>query len=213
MTKRELAALACKVLGLYAFISALNWLPVALMPILTGGAMGAQAARHWMLIVNALPGVLLINAALILWFGADALACWMVKEPDAPLPLVTVGTEAQVIAFSCLGLGSLLQAVPHIGQIITKLYISQQDALIQPDFKGMAAPDIIALLLQTLIGLWLLFGAAGLARLIGSFRHIGEDKPSLWSCRLLMPHGLVNSEYAKWICRKSRPHRGHGSLL
>lgn len=175
MTKREFAALACKVLGLYSFISALKLLPMILMPFSTA----ARAAMRWMLMVNALPGLLHILTGFILWFGADALAGRMIKDTGTAVSPVVVGKEAQVVAFSCLGLWSLLQVIPRIGQLVTNFFmISQQDAMLWHDYKGMTAPDIVAIVIQLALGLWLLFGAAGLTRLIGSLRNIGMDESS-----------------------------------
>jgi hypothetical protein len=182
MTKREIAALICKVLGIYAFIGALNSLPFVFMPAVTSmvnassGATPTDSATRLGAIINALPVVLHILAGLFLWLGADNLARRMVKDADTVAQSV-IGQEVQIVAFSSLGLFTLLQAVPRVGQIVTNFYIlSQQDALMRREFKGLTAPDIVGLLIQLALGLWLLFGTSGLVKMLQSFRSVGMDK-------------------------------------
>jgi hypothetical protein len=88
-----------------------------------------------------------------------------------------VGEEAQIVAFSTLGLLTLLHVIPRIGQIATNLFIlSKQAAFIHRDFQGLTAPDIVSVVLQLALGLWLVFGASGLVKILQSFRTAGMDK-------------------------------------
>ena len=182
MTKREIAALICKVLGIYVFIGALNSLPLLFLPALTSmanassGATSIENTARWASVINALPVILNILAGLFLWLGADNLARRMAKDTDTVAQPV-IGQEAQIVAFSALGLFTLLQVIPRVGQIATNLYIlSQQDAMIRREFKDLTAPNIVGVVIQLSLGLWLLFGASGLVKLLQSFRTVGMDK-------------------------------------
>lgn len=183
MTKREIAALICKVLSLTLFVGALNSVTFLLVPFFTSmtspGLSGNDIERMARLgsIVNALPFFLNLLAAGVLWFQADKLAALMVKGDDAPLSPLVVGPEAQVLAFSSLGLFSLLQAIPRIGQIVVSLYIlRQQDSLTHREFSGLTGPEVASVLIQLGLGFWLLLGASGLARWVQSLRRVGVDK-------------------------------------
>lgn len=128
-------------------------------------------------LVNALPVVLNILAGLFLWFDADTLARCMVKDADRTIQPLVVGQEAQMVAFSAPGLFTLLQVIPHIGRMAANFYvISHQDALMRRDFTGLAAPDVVGVVIQLSLGLWLLLGASGLVKLLQSFRTVGMDK-------------------------------------
>jgi hypothetical protein len=182
MTKREVAALACRLLGIYAFLNSLNALPVVFLPFITeysdataAGGLGSMA-RFWLFILNALPAALHIIAGLYLWLNADSLAGYLVSG-DTDEQQMAIGQEAQVIAFSVLGLFTLLQVIPRIGQIITNLVvIGQQDPLMQRDFRGTTAPDIVSIIIQLALGLWLLFGSPGLVQWLRPMRTRDMDQ-------------------------------------
>jgi hypothetical protein len=126
--------------------------------------------------VTTLPFFLNLGAAAFLWLGADNLAKRMVKQDDTDVAPLVVGREAQTVAFSVLGLFTILQALPRLAQMLINLYlINQQDALTHRDFKGLTATDFAGVFLQLALGLWLLLGASGLVRWLHT---IGMDQPA-----------------------------------
>jgi len=183
MTKREIAALICKALSIYVFVITLNQLPLlfasALYSMLNNSTDTPMEKVSFLAsILAALPLTLNILAGLFLWMGADNLARRMVKNDDTTVQPI-IGQEAQTIVFSALGLFTLLQAIPRAGQMITNFYtFSRQDALMQREFTGSSTPDIAGLLIQLALGVWLLFGASGLSKLLRSFHTVGLDKQS-----------------------------------
>ena len=181
MTKHEVAALLCKVLGIYALLSALNALPLLFAPALfalsnsSASATPATSVARLSWLISALPVLLDIGAALFLWLSADNLARAMVKNGESSAEPI-ISRDVQTLVFSALGVFTLLQAIPRAGQIATTLYlVSQQDVLLRREFKGASAPDIVALLLQLALGLWLVFGAAGLAKGLQKLRTVGVN--------------------------------------
>lgn len=181
MTQREIAALACKVLALLALINAFNSLQLVFAsPILTPSSApfgeGMENMAPLAKFIYTLPFFLNLGAAAFLWLGADNLARRMVKEAEPTVAPIVVGREAQTLAFSTLGLFTIIQAIPRLGQMLINLYLlNQQDALTHRDFKGLTAPDFVGVFLQLALGLWLLLGVAGLARWI---RTVGMDEPA-----------------------------------
>ena len=183
MTKHEFAALACKVLGIYTLVNALG-----LLPSILGNALNSLASSSTGLnpalatvertaaVAYILPLAFDIMAGLLLWRRADFLAARMIRDTDAAPSQIAIGAGAETVAFSFLGLFTLLQAIPRLGLIVFNLILmSRQGPLLHRDYKGMAAPDVVVLVIQLCLGCWLLLGAAGLARLLGSLRHAGAD--------------------------------------
>jgi hypothetical protein len=186
MTKREIAALICKALGIYIFVNTLNLLPLLFIPAInsmanaSSGATSTENMARLASVISALPVVLNILASLFLWLGADNLAEHMVKDTGQETDTVAqpvIGQEAQIVAFSALGLFTLLQVIPRVGQIATNIYILwHQNAMFARGFNSLTAPNIIGVLIQLVLGLWLLLGASGLVKLLQSFRTVGMDK-------------------------------------
>jgi hypothetical protein len=176
MTQREIAALICKSLGIYAFINALNGLPSLLLPLL-GNLANAQAGGPSMpiavrlgMFINALPFMLMLFAGVVLWVGAESIAALMVKNSDETTVPIVTGKEAQIVVFSALGLWTLVQAVPRVAQAFLKIMqFATQDMLARTDAAGMSAPEIGALLVQVGLGVGLLLGARSLAGALKSF--------------------------------------------
>lgn len=175
MTQRQIAALACKILALMALVSAFKSLPLLFSPALTpttGLGDSARLASY----VNTLPVYLDLGAATFLWLYASKLAEHMVEDGEATVAPLAVGPELQRVAFSLLGLWTLLEAIPHLGRMLAStVLVNQQSELLQREMKGIAFPDFVGVFLEIALGLWLLLGAAGLVRLL---RNVGRDEPT-----------------------------------
>lgn len=182
MTPRGIAALICKALGLYAFLNTLNLLPHLFAPAIysasTASAGGNGALAHYLAMANALPVLLCPLAGCVLWFGANRLARRMVQDPAASAQSLASSRDLETIAYSALGLFTLLQMLPRLAQMATNLYIiSRQDPLVRPDYRNLTAPDIASVAVHLALGLWLMFGAAGLVKLLQPLRSLGVDRP------------------------------------
>jgi hypothetical protein len=182
MTQRQTAALICKGFGIYAFVTSLNTLPSGILMLLSEAynrrMMQAPSLPPIFAIANLLPPVLLFLAGLVLWTNAEQIARAMAPADDKQASTSPAGPQAQIVVFSALGLWTLLQVAPRFGQILVKLFIfSRQDMMMRNDYTGMTGADIIPLFIQFGLGCWLLFGAAGLVRSLGSFRMIRQDEP------------------------------------
>jgi hypothetical protein len=183
MTQRQTAVLICKGFGTYAFITSLNFLPSGILMLLGEvfkRRMGQVSSLSPLFaLANLLPPILLLVGGLVLWTNANQIARAMAPADDeqASTSLAGAGSQAQVVVFSALGLWTLLQVAPRFGQILVKLFIfSRQDMMMRNDYTGMTANDIVPLLIQFGLGCWLLFGAAGLVRSLGSFRTVERDE-------------------------------------
>lgn len=177
MTKREIAALICKAFGIYCFIGALHAAqPVAVL----GFGFVSRASQGRVVAVESawilLPLILNLLAGSILWRNAEKIAGRMVAGDDTSPQTSATGKELQVVAFSALGLYTLLQVIPQIAELAMRYATqSQEEAEVLNHMRGYTSSELASTVVQMALGIWLLLGAASLAQLVQSFRTVGMD--------------------------------------
>jgi hypothetical protein len=117
MGQREIAALVCKILAIYAVVIALPHLGEVFY------AYGSATAAG-VVVGELVTFVLLVGVGVALWQNADRLAGSMVPplaDTSAARP-TTGGADILTIAFSILGLFVLTQAIPNIAGILISLF-------------------------------------------------------------------------------------------
>lgn len=186
MHLRSVAVLACRVLAIVALISVIQ-ASAFLLPLLheafnpTNSGMespiGYFPIEPWLALIYLVPLALLLALAGFLWVRADFIAAKMIGERDEEIAPVSANKEAQQLAFSVLGAYVLTLALPRLTQLLVHAWnISSQDAIFQRDWTGFA-PNLVYTFAEIAMGLYLLFGAHGLATLLADVRNIGRDKP------------------------------------
>ncbi len=164
MTKREIAVLSFKVLGLYAFIRVIDHLPYILYYV--WGENAKQTIVPNLLII-AVPPLLLVLCSVLLWFGAPLLASIVFKSApsgnvsNASLP------DMQTVAFAVVGLILIASALPEIVSSVVIYYTMYSVAI---GGKRALIQNIIVLFLKLGLGFWLLLGSRGLVSFIRSLR-------------------------------------------
>ena len=179
MTKREIAALACKILGIYAIITALRHLVNIVGPLAFFGVGEPSWEIKVVLLIAAsiIPFALLTGFGLFLWFQADRIAGYMISGEESQIVnFQTSFTDVQAIAFSVVGLLLLAEVVPDIAAIISNLSIRTQSPEIQMTVNAGTRSLIISLVVRLVIGLWLFFGSRGLVGLLRLTRESGSNK-------------------------------------
>jgi len=138
MTKREVASLGLKLLGVYALVTTLWVIPVLAGFVPKLSRTGNDADEYWLIVAG---WVLQFGASLVAGFVlirySDRLAAKMVTGESAasPQPLATSGREWQAIAFSVLGLFLIATGFPRLAGVAAQLI--QLKAKFGPDFKHM----------------------------------------------------------------------------
>ena len=167
MTKREIAALAVKCLAIYAIVLAISQLSFVVS--FTQGEWGL--GRAFTLIIAFLPFVLLAMYGLILWLDADRLASRMAADDDGrTLATRASGAEIHAIAFSVVGLLVLTRAVPRLCMILISLVARGAETSWAASMTTHMWTQIGQFAVELALGLWLLFGAQGLVRLVRKIR-------------------------------------------
>ena len=185
MTSKDVAALACRVLSVYAFLNALGtrqWLGLSLMPLESPAVQNAQ--NQAMLIGRVLssslfPAVLFTVAGVFLWIRADWLAGRMVSGVTTPERGGAVGVGAlQTTAVAIVGLVVLAQAIPHACDALGSLWLQARTVAAinapMPDLAGRVIVQWVTLAIQVILGLWLLLGANGISGFLGARGRVSE---------------------------------------
>jgi hypothetical protein len=184
MTQREIANLCCRVLAVFVLVQGLREFPALahfLLPLSEGFSYSTPAVIYRLM--QAARPLVLCAAGLFLWKWSYVVAAWMAGHDlqDAPdereiAPTAATRSEIHAIAFSTLGLWVLTQSVP-LG-----LGYAAQIALV--GWSGRGTDDqnqwwtlaVIEVLVRTIIGLYLLFGASGLVNVLRRGRGVGLEK-------------------------------------
>jgi len=179
MTKREIASLACKLLSIYALLSALassqGSLGTALeMWRFAESQIGGNPllTSWWIPIAGFAPCFALLLAALLLWMMADFLAVLMTRSSTADSVAVAANLSArewQAIGFSLFGVWELLQALTNIGRFFFYSAVAQQPSSAR-SFGWNATAEILMMILTFSLGCALLFGARRLSHILNQVR-------------------------------------------
>jgi len=180
VTKQEIAALACRLMGVYALLLGLGGLagPAYLLGLLFGETASRPVQRvhlFWQACLLLLPVVLHVGARGFLWVLADKLAGRMVAPAPAPPPKSRVGArQLQAIAFSVVGLFLLARAIPDIAHAVTAFAFTSSEH--RDRIQMVSKPQAVGLGVQVVPGLGLLFGGRGLAGIVQTVRTAGRAK-------------------------------------
>lgn len=184
MTKREIAALVCKALGIYTFIGVVNMAPWLLASVANFnpsppppfGLMPSFAVRG--LIISVMPAAVNLLIGWFLLARPDYLARRMVpEETDSDAPII-IGEGIETLVFSSLGLFALLQAIPRLGRMAMSLVLLSHysDDIIQQPYPALGLAEAAGTIVQFGLGLWLLLGASGVVAWVKSYRTVGMDR-------------------------------------
>jgi len=170
MTPRTLALLAFKILGLLSVLVAIGPGAKVLPTMVVNWPYDSEGGSLLLLMVSLLaPIVLPLALGCMLWFGADVLAKRLFTNSDvATFP---PSLEAlHDLAFSIIGIFILGVAVPHLTKLAYYYWqLSTPDGVqVGTDIERRGA--LVEAVVQLVIGLWLLFGASGLASLLRKIR-------------------------------------------
>jgi hypothetical protein len=114
-------------------------------------------------------------AAMLLWLFPLTVAAKLIPDINAKEASKTSGSgEWEVVAFSVLGLWVLTSAIPDAFHWATFVYVLNSSEMgrmaLSPDNIG----NIVATVVELVVGFWLLFGSKGLIGLVRYLRYAGS---------------------------------------
>jgi hypothetical protein len=176
MTKRDIATLALKVLGIWVFVA----MVIPLVMFTAGIAItfkvlkpeGWQVGLVLALLVQPPLLVLLFLVAFMLTFGTERICRWLLPDfAEEPVSATASSADIQGIAFSCIGLAifvwGLLQflvVLPAFRQHLRDMLYSKGPSVWWIVHHWDEMGPFLARIVALVLGIALFFGGRGLAK-------------------------------------------------
>ncbi len=170
MTKREIASLAIKLMGVFILLKSIAYVPMAFWATLS--TMPSEAEwlfRIFMVMMSvAAAGIPLVWSLLII-FLSDKVASWLIKDDNSIENASTTISkgDVMVIAISCIGLYFIVAAAPMFIRVLMNISIFHRHT--ESPFVGSSTvfnigKQLIAPAVQIALGVWLFVGSKGIAK-------------------------------------------------
>jgi len=168
VSKREIASLACKILGIYMIIQGIN----VMGNIISFSLATPNQLAPGSLINIILPFIFLFVFGILLWFLSDKLSAIIVRGETNYIEGLGIKTnDLQRVSFSVLGLYFLGSSLPKIVSALTNMYSMTMSG---------GTPSTARLLLvaggpmtEFIVGLGIFLGSQGLVNFLESIRAVG----------------------------------------
>lgn len=175
MTYRQAATLACKVLAIITLLQAVELLSNVISMAINFWSWGqrGQVYPFWAEAARFVPPVAQLIIGIWLWKRAGVVAAWITgselqdspEEPETD-PHRANDHEIQAVVLSSLGVWVLLQVVPQILAMIFQTLFTWMITRQLVRTGGGVDSRIWMWSFDLLLGLWLIFGAPGITRLL-----------------------------------------------
>ena len=174
MKKEEFAYIGCKLLALYWLISALNLLATSVTTV--SMLQYTESVSYFSTVAiyfSHLPLAVNIIFAIFFWFGANRLVKNIFSNANETNDSCITAHQVQIIAFSVVGLLLIVWSVPEIINLLYKIQLLKEfDSYSETPFSVKA--KMVELILKSLLGILLFFGAKGLSGLLLRIRTLGS---------------------------------------
>lgn len=170
MRKEQIAALAIRLFAIFLVIQALRQ-AAGLIPYLADSAT-VRVGLGVVLVSTLVP----VAIAVFLWLLPLTIATklipgFKVEEPRSTL----TATEIASVVFPILGLWVLTDAIPDTFYWVTFAYIVKSSDLGRPELSPENIGNVVATVVELLIGFWLLLGSKGALGLFKRLRYAGSS--------------------------------------
>jgi hypothetical protein len=163
MTKKEIATLSFKLLGLYAILQLIDKLAYIISYLIYGDLSGVKFLNF---IAWTVPPSLFLICGIFLWFTAPSLASSLFRTTESDDKFNASLIDVQIVAFSVVGLFVLAESFPSFVRAATWYFTTTSSG------RSALSGDLIAFLLRSTLGFWLLFGSRGI---VGFIRKIRQE--------------------------------------
>ena len=172
MTKREIASLAIKLMGVFILLKSIAYVPMAFWATLS--TMPSEAEwlfRISMVMMSVVAAVIPLAWSLLIIFFSDKAAAWLIKKDNSIENASTTISkdDVMVMAVSCIGLYFIVASVPQLIHALMNnaAYMSRHIGRSFVDPAGLMSffRNLIAPAVQIAIGVWLFAGSKGIVKL------------------------------------------------
>jgi uncharacterized membrane protein YhdT len=184
VNRRDFVVLACRLIAVYLLMQSLfflasflhGWLAIAVDPDRSAGQL---SLLEWSeLAVLAIP----VFAALLLLGFSEAIGSRLVPKGVEPAPASTGAPRSWLpLGLVLIGVLDLVRSVPELASYLGYALSSAPDLFPIPLVERFGS-GLIASALRVALGLWLVLGSRGIARVIGRLRGAGlqpDERPWL----------------------------------
>ncbi|MDH4202324.1 MAG: hypothetical protein OEV87_05480 [Phycisphaerae bacterium] len=171
MTKREIASLVIKLMGVFILLKSIAYLPTVFGAFYTINQAGITEALSKFLygaMISISAIIPFVWSVLIIQFS-DKAAAWLIKDNDAiEKPATSIHRDdVMTIAISCLGLYFIVAATPMLIRGLSTYPMYTRAGM---NFVGLArfwniTKQLIAPTVQIGLGIWLFAGSRGIVKL------------------------------------------------
>ncbi len=163
MNTRQLAALACRILGLIALLRAFEYSSILFWSAMDEGD-GAFLTR-------AAPAILLLALGLIFLTGARWIGELLAGRSNATdSTVLSVPRGFEVVAIAMVGIFDLLSSAPALVNQV--LYAAQESEV---ELASSYDPGLVGSALRVALGQWLVLGSRGWSNVLRNLRNAGLD--------------------------------------
>jgi hypothetical protein len=160
MTKRDIAILSFKVLGVYAFMQAIDKSYYILYYLIYKNQFDIASKLN--LVLTSVPTLLSAICGILLWFTAPSLAASIFKSIGPEDASQASLVDVQMVAFSIVGLFILATGFPDLVNVVVVMLTAM------PGGNRAMIHNIVVLVLKIALGLWLLLGSRNLVKIVRS---------------------------------------------
>jgi len=174
MNRREIAEMACKTIALILFAQSIFLAIASLLYPLVVFVHGAfygwvDQAELLTAMIIAVPGLATMVTAALYWWNARKIAGRMVSsDPTAVSTVAISAQDVMMVAFSTVGVWSLINGVRHM---VLLVFIAHESGASPGDF--WLSSNTAAAIVHVGLSLWLILGSPGIVRLIFWLRTAG----------------------------------------
>ena len=165
MSKREIASLACKILGIYIIIQGINVLSsvVLFVSTTTPDPMAHES------FFNSIFSLVYILFGVLLWSFSDKLSAVMVAKGNHSKEGAGIqASEIQSVAFSVLGLYFIGSSLPKLVSTLTSSMRGLPNSS-----TGFILLGSVGIITEFIIGIGIFLGSQGLVNFLNSMRTAG----------------------------------------
>ena len=171
MTKHEIASLASKLLGIYFAVHSLIYLSAMATQLSLVRGSDVGFSYTFLYSITSICFVVSLGVAYLLFFRSEKAATIFVGADGLRGTTNPIrGQEIQVVAFSAIGLFMTMEALPQFLNHLMNVVFSLAGWMYRGGVNRITYIYLATSLLQTALGVWVLFGASGVVNLVRKIR-------------------------------------------
>lgn len=165
MSREDIVAVAARMLALYGVFRIIALSPLAVNMLSQPDGISTTA----LFVVSHL---VVLAACALLWFFPLTVARKLLPVMHEPRSEPTIDASiALSLGLVLMGLWLLANALLDLSYWLTLLMLHSQKIAVSFEWTGTEIAALVSSIVRLVLALWLLFGTAGIKRLIGKFRH------------------------------------------